>query len=48
MFGLLDSNVIKLFSYSFILSIKVIMLTYIKNANNCWHFDLYEQDKCKI
>ena len=37
-------EVIKLVSCSTQLSMKVFLLIYVKNANNCWHFNIYEQE----
>ena len=38
-------EVIKLFSFSTQLSMKCFLLINVKTANNCWHFNIYEQEK---
>ena len=40
----LDPEVIKI-SCSIQLSMKTFLLINIKNTNNCWHFNIYEQEK---
>ena len=48
--GLLKSGpeVIKLFSCSAQLRLKFILLICENASNNCWHFNIYEQDKLLV
>ena len=44
-------EIIKLYSCSTFMSMKIIMLINVKmptSVGTCWHFNIYEHDKCNL